>query len=86
MDRVWTIAGELEAHDAALAARDRWLVLNKLDAVTDEAADALAARFADAGWQGPVFRISAATGEGCDKLMQAVHQYLVAENDGDDDA
>ncbi|MGR8919506.1 MAG: Obg family GTPase CgtA [Gammaproteobacteria bacterium] len=80
-----TIVAELEAHDPALAARPRWLVLNKVDAAAADAVDALVERFAAHGWTGPVYRVSAATGEGCEQLMWDVFNALdAAPEDGDE--
>ena len=71
-----TISQELERHDRELAARPRWLVLNKIDLVDGATVAACAALLRDAGWDGPIFQLSAATGAGCDELMRAVHTWL----------
>ncbi|MEQ8232287.1 MAG: GTPase ObgE [Gammaproteobacteria bacterium] len=87
-----TISAELAGHDAALAARARWVVLNKIDAADAQHVDAAEQRLRDAGWAGPVYRVSAVTGHGCDALMWAIHAWLEEhgkhdeENDDDDDA
>jgi GTP-binding protein len=71
------IGGELERFSADLAAKPRWLVINKIDLVDD---DELAARRArllqDLGWQGPVFEVSAASGAGTQALGHAIVRYL----------
>jgi GTP-binding protein len=71
------IARELKKFSAELAARDRWLVLNKVDLVP---ADELDARCRDIvrrlRFKGPVFRISGATGQGTRELCEAVMQHL----------
>ena len=71
------IAAELERFSPELAARDRWLVLNKLDLVAPDAraahCDALVERL---GYTGPVYHISALSGEGCQELCQAIMNYL----------
>ncbi len=81
-----TIAGELAAHDDALASRPRWVVLNKTDLVDAAGADAVAAALAAAGWDGPVFRVSAATGAGCEALMQAIGNWLTEQRREDETA
>jgi len=69
------IAHELERYSADLAAKPRWLVLNKLDAVAD--ADDIRARICDAlSWTGPVFGISALTGAGVPDLLFALQRWL----------
>ena len=70
-------AADLERFSPELAARDRWLVLNKLDLVAPDAraahCDALVERL---GYTGPVYHISALSGEGCQELCQAIMNYL----------
>ena len=67
------IFGELRKYSAELAGRERWLVLNKLDLLEPEQQAARVAEISAAlHWTGPIFAISAATGEGAEALMQAV--------------
>ena len=82
-----TIANELSAHNPELAARERWLVLNKIDLVVDRPEDDWTSLCAEAGWEGPVYAVSGATGEGCETLMLAVQAHLLAmaESDGETD-
>jgi len=69
---------ELERYDEALAARPRWLVLNKCDLLADER-DTLRERFIRAlRSEAPTFVISGATGEGCRELCFAVMEHLEA--------
>ena len=64
---------EIEAHSQALAGRERWLVLNKLDLIPADERDALVADLVERiGSDTPPFAISAATGEGCRALTQAL--------------
>jgi GTP-binding protein len=71
------IAGELRKFDKALAAKPRWLVINKRDLLTDEEAEARAADIARRlRYKGPRFLISAATGRGTRELAEAVMQFL----------
>lgn len=71
------ITAELERFSPGLAARPRWLVLNKLDLIPEEERAALRDRLVQAvAWQGPVFTISAATGEACRALCEQVMNFL----------
>jgi len=64
---------ELESHSDALGGRERWLVLNKLDLVPADERDAVVADLVERiGSDGPPWCISAATGEGCLTLAQAL--------------
>ncbi|MDC0663040.1 Obg family GTPase CgtA [Marinobacter sp. SS21] len=74
---VRAIASELEKFSETLAGRDRWLVLNKVDMVAEEDRDAHCQAIVDElGWNGPVFRISALSGEGTKPLTQAVMRWI----------
>jgi len=70
-----TIRRELEAYAAELASRAELVAINKLDLVEDRAAlcvveEALSRRGRE------VFRVSAATGEGVDALLNAAARHL----------
>ena len=71
---------ELAKFSPELAARDRWLVLNKMDLIPAEqraaACNALQERL---GHTGPVYHVSALSGEGCRELCQAIMSYLEQE-------
>jgi GTP-binding protein len=68
---------ELEKFSSELAAKPRWLVLNKIDLLDDETVDEVCQQICDGlNWQGPVFRISAATGKGTKELVYAIMNYL----------
>ncbi len=74
---VRAIAAELTKFSAELAAKPRWLVINKIDLLSD--ADLAVARqmlLEELDWQGPVFEVSAATGAGTEALGHAVIQAL----------
>jgi len=71
------IINELETFSPTLAKRERWLVLNKIDLMSEEDASILCDDIvSQLDWQGPVFRISAVSGKGtkalCDALMQEI--------------
>lgn len=73
VDAVEAIADELDKFSAALAEQERWLVLNKVDLVAEDERDDICDDIVERlGWEGPVFRISAATGEGCQELVYAL--------------
>lgn len=70
---------ELASFAPDLATKPRWLVINKADLL---AGDVLASRrqalVQELGWEGPVHEISAATGQGVEKLGRAVMRELEA--------
>ncbi|WP_322995641.1 GTPase ObgE [Castellaniella sp.] len=69
------IIQELHHYSPELAAKPRWLVLNKLDMVEDPGA--VQARICqELDWNGPTFRISALTGDGTQALMSAIQSWL----------
>lgn len=77
------IVKELEKYSEELATRPRWLVLNKIDMVEDQ--EVVKQRICNGlNWQGPVFCISALTGNGTENLMLAIQEWLDAQNPQDD--
>ena len=72
-----TVDRELKNYSTVLHARERWLVLNKIDLLARKArrerADSIVAGI---GWRGPVHLISALSGEGCGRLMEEVQERL----------
>jgi GTPase len=76
------IASELKKYDSDLHSKPRWLVLNKIDllppAERAEAAERIVKRLR---WRGPVFVISALSGEGCEALVNAVGEHLAREHE-----
>ncbi|QPL46487.1 Obg family GTPase CgtA [Halomonas sp. A40-4] len=74
------IVHELGQFSPALSERPRWLVLNKFDLLHEEEREARAQAIIDAlNWQGPVFRISAISSDGTDKLVQAAYRWLTEQ-------
>jgi len=68
---------ELAEYSQALAVQPRWLVLNKIDLLpADERASVIEQLVQQLDWDGPVFAVSAATGEGVDALIHAVMNYF----------
>jgi GTP-binding protein len=72
------IVEELRKYDETLHAKQRWLVLNKADMLTDpeEASRDFVQRF---GWDGPVFTISAIAGTGTRELVYRIYEAVEAE-------
>ncbi len=71
------ILGELEAYGAGLAEKPRVLALNKVDALTAEAAGAAAEALAAASGL-PVHRLSGATGQGVPEVLRALRAAIAA--------
>ncbi len=73
VENILALDAELESFSPALAAQERWLVLNKLDLIPaemhQELCDDILGRL---NWRGQIFRISAATGEGTQELVYAL--------------
>lgn len=71
------IVNELRRYDETLFEKPRWLVLNKLDLIPAEEQSARVDAFVHAsGFAGPVFGISAITGEGCRPLVFKIQEWL----------
>jgi GTP-binding protein len=74
---VRAIGEELGKFSENLKDKPRWLVINKTDLLAAEDRDAAQREITDAlEWTGPVFQVSAATGDGLDLLGQAVMHEL----------
>ncbi|MGA1316216.1 MAG: Obg family GTPase CgtA [Rubrivivax sp.] len=73
------IAKELKAYDETLAAKPRWLVLNKIDMLPEDVREA---RIRDVvrrlRWKGPVFAISALARQGLDGLVRDTFAHVAA--------
>jgi len=84
LDDIHTIINEVakfsEARDGReLASKERWLVLNKLDLLTEDEGQALCDDIVKRlDWQGPIYRISAAQHRGTEALMYDILNYLEA--------
>ena len=74
---VRTIEQELKKFSPELAARERWLVLNKMDMLpTEEREKRRRDIVKRLKWRAPVYAISAITGEGCRELMLAIMEHI----------
>ena len=93
-EQVAQIERELLGYSPELAEKERWLVLNKKDLLSEEAyADRSASLVAALGWRGPVYGISAATGEGTAQLtadlmarLETLWREEAGEAEADEDA
>ncbi|PSB92378.1 GTPase ObgE [Candidatus Pandoraea novymonadis] len=74
------VVNELKKYDKSLFEKERWLVLNKVDMIPLEVRETRVADFLTRYmWHGPVFQISALTGEGCKNLCHAIQNDLYAK-------
>jgi len=68
---------ELRRYDEALYQKPRWLVLNKLDLVSEDEQQAVCADIIkELGWEGPLYQISAINKKGVDKLCNDIMSTL----------
>ena len=71
------IVKELEMFSPALAERERWLVLNKMDLLTQEQQDEICSRIVEAlEWEGPVYRTAAIANQGTELLSQDLMTFI----------
>lgn len=78
---VKTLAAELKKFSKDLAKRERWLVLNKIDLLAPDERDRQVQKIVKGlRWKGPVFTVSAATGEGCQALAARLMERLEVMN------
>lgn len=72
------IVRELARYDATLAAKPRWLVLNKVDLIPPDEREARIAALtrALASGDAPSFAVSAISGAGCRELVERVASFL----------
>ena len=76
-DAACAVVRELERFSPALAARPRWLVLNKIDLVDADALAACRERVVAAlNWRGPVYEVSAVAGLHTDSLCGDLMTHL----------
>ena len=77
VDNARSIERELERFSPTLAARDRWLVPNKIDLLPESEVDRRCRELAEAlAWSGPVYPVAAISQTGTRALCQAVMAYL----------
>lgn len=77
VENVRTIVAELGKFSPTLATRERWLLLNKVDLLSqEEAEERCAAIIKELDWKGPVFRISALHRDGTAPLAGKIMDHL----------
>jgi len=93
VNNVRAIAAELRKYDEKLYRKPRWLVLNKIDLISVDERDHLVIEIRRRlRTKVPMHVVSAATGEGCRELVEAVSHFLgsrrgaLTEGSGDVDA
>ena len=80
--QVEVITTELAQFSPTLAGRERWLVLNKSDLLPAEELAQRKQQLQDAlQWQGPIYVLSAASGEGCALLCQDIMRWLESQRE-----
>lgn len=71
------IIDELAKHSPKLAAKQRWLIFNKIDLLLPEDAEAVMQRVIDAlQWDGPVYKVAAISKTGTQAVCQNVADHL----------
>jgi len=77
VEAIRMVAAELSLYSDRLAALPRWLVINKIDLIAPDQREQVVAEILQGfDWEGPVFAVSAATGEGTDELCRSIVSYL----------
>ena len=72
-----SIAAELEIFSPTLAQHKRFLILNKMDLIPEDEREAKVQAVIDAlDWSGPVFAISAVSGEGTKPMVAAIMNHI----------
>ncbi len=79
VENVQKIASELAGFSPELAAKDRWLVMNKIDLLPPDERETRCRDVVERlGWQGPVFEIAAISRDGVQQLTYKIMEYLEA--------
>ena len=74
------IIQEVEKYSPDLATQERWLVLNKIDLFPPtEQAEYCQLIIDELNWQGPFFKVSAVSGQGCMEVCYKIMDYLLEE-------
>lgn len=84
VEQVRIIEKELANFSPELIARERWLVLNKLDLLLEEESEMRCNDIVERlHWQGPVFQIAAIKSDGTRELCFRIMEYLEQRNDNE---
>jgi len=79
-DAASAVIRELQRFSPTLAARPRWLILNKTDLIDETALATCRAEIVSAlSWEGPVYEISAVAQHGTERLCGDLMTYLEAQ-------
>lgn len=79
IDDARKIVAELAKYSDELLAKERWLVLNKIDQLPEDAREQRCREVVEGlDWQGPVFHISALSGIGTQALAYQIMEYMEA--------
>lgn len=89
VDSARAIIKELEMFSSALANRDRWLVLNKVDLLPEDQRERVCQRIIDElNWEGPVYQTSAIASQGtselCGNIMTFIEERSLDEKQNED--
>lgn len=77
VEDIKALTRELQQFDEKLTQKERWLVLNKTDLLPGEKQERVCDDIVNRlGWQGPVYRISAASGKGTRRLMADIMVHM----------
>lgn len=78
IDSIREIEHELLEFDSSLTAKERWLVLNKIDTIDNAEAEKIESKLRNKlSWKASIYRISAVTGEGCEILTNGLMSRLM---------
>jgi len=79
IEAVRKIVTELEHFSPTLAKRERWLVFNKSDLLSEKAIQSISRELVkQLSWQGPVYHVSAVSGAGTKELCSDIMGWLEA--------
>ena len=77
-EQIEVIQNELGSYDQSLLEKERWLVLNKIDLLAPAKLEAIVEELKTRIGGRKIYKISAATGQGCEELMHAIQNRLAS--------
>ncbi|MCF6807399.1 Obg family GTPase CgtA [Thiotrichales bacterium 19S9-12] len=80
LDSIRKVEKELLTYSEDLAKKPRWLVLNKVDVLGDNAEPVCKQLIKKLEFKGPVYQISALTNHGTQRLIYDIMEYIKGEN------